>query len=155
MIRDYYKVTEKIQRNLMAAAQKNGFDCDLLAMSLGKEPSTYKNYTYFKNMMPLESFVGVVIEVGAVETVAFLARAVNCVVIPLPKALSEDSDYFKKASVILRETGEVMQSIGDALSDGVYTRAEKKDTVQQIDDAVAALVELKETLKAGLKNEQD
>ena len=153
--KNYESLSEMLQRNLMCTAHQKGFINDVLSSVLGKEPSTYRKYYYVEREMPLASFLGVVVETKAIETVSLLARSINCVVIPLPRALSEDEEYFKKASVILQETGEVMSVIGASLADGVYTRAEKKETIDQIQDAVKALVELQEALKKDLKAGED
>lgn len=81
------------------------------------------------------------------HVVARLARSVGMVAVTLPAARGVHDDLAAVARV-QRETSEAVTAHLDAIADGVIDRAENAHVRSEIDDAIDALVTLRESLAA-------
>ncbi|MFT6658848.1 phage regulatory CII family protein [Maritalea sp.] len=116
-----------------------------------KRHQTFSDY-YNPNqasMMPIDVVAELMRESGDVRIVQTLARMVGHEVVALPQLPARFADLQMALGRTSKEVGEVFTRIGESLSDGTFDKGERQATINEIDEAIGALVALKQVVGEG------
>lgn len=90
----------------------------------------------------------IVRETGSLAVLHAIARECNCVVVQLPPAtVGEHAALVARAGKAMLETGDVIHEVGQSLADQKVTPEERRRIDHQIEEAIAALVTLRLSVK--------
>ena len=133
--------TEKLLAHLMWEAGNKGFTSDDLADLVGGSRRTYENYKYEDARPSLAGFIGMVRVIKPRETLRKLAAQAGGYFIQIigPHD-SGPTSIAKQTADIMKETADVVDAAAAALRDGKVTSAEKNRLVNEIDEAIEALL---------------
>lgn len=82
------------------------------------------------------------------EPLELLAQLAGYSLQPLMSGAESDAETATINAVAMRETGEALASVADALQDGTMSRTEAVTALSEIDDAIRALYELRARVAA-------
>jgi hypothetical protein len=86
---------------------------------------------------------GIVAASGRLDVLQALARECGCIVVALPSIVNPaHADVVAHAAVVMKETADVLTSVGASLADGHFTRTERQHVKDQIIEAHASLAAL-------------
>ena len=154
-MRKYLNITANEVKQLCAATRRQ------VAASGGNEACTYvsgidrhQTFSDYQNteqtaMMPIDIMTELTRESGDVSVLRTLARLVGYEIVALPQLPSSFADLQLAMGKTSKEVGEVFTRIGESLSDGTFDQKERADSTKEIDDAIAALVALRQVVGAG------
>ena len=120
-----------------------GFDDIDLAEFIGSKPSSIKAYRYGDSTPSLAVFVGAWKRIRPIKTLKKLASWSNCVVIQLPEVEEGFGQLIQHAGQVMKETSDVIEKFGQAISDGKLENREIDELDKEIDEAIEALIQLK------------
>lgn len=122
-----------------------------IAALLGKGYSTLMNE--LNGSIPGHKFgalqlIPLMVATGSTRALDYLAGAMGCVCIRLPRAGTAHPTTEQDAIGAVREFGELMAAVGDALADGTINRAERKRIRNEGYQALQAIMTLIQSLEA-------
>lgn len=122
--------------------------CALISNRI-KRHQTFSDYKHPNkpSMMPIDVLAELMRESGDVRVVRTLARMVGHEVVALPELPTNYADLQIAMGRTSKEVGEVFTRIGESLVDGTFDKQERADTIREIDEAMSALVALRETVR--------
>jgi len=113
-----------------------------------KRHQTFSDYKHpdRPSMMPIDVLAELMRESGDVRVVQTLARMVGHEIVALPQLPARFADLQMAMGKTSKEVGEVFTRIGESLSDGTFDQKERSDSTKEIDDAIAALMALRQVV---------
>ncbi|MCZ4274020.1 hypothetical protein O4H47_16835 [Maritalea porphyrae] len=114
--------------------------------------SEYGQSTH-ENFIAIDIAVDLMQESGEVHILRAMARAVGCEVIELPNLPNGFTDLQIAMGKSAKEFGEVISSIGVHISDGKWDHKERQADLKEIDDAILALLALRNLAERGQGDE--
>lgn len=82
-------------------------------------------------------------ECGVPRVTRRLAELSHCVLVDLPKVNDPDAPLGRVSAEALKEVGDVFSTLGEQLSDGVFSSVEDRHLSKEIDEAIVKLLQLK------------
>ncbi len=153
---DLAQITVDDWSNLIAATRHQiracgGHEACALISNRIRRHQTFSDY---KNpdkptMMPIDVLAELMRESGDVRVVRTLARMVGHEVVALPKLPANFADLQIAMGRTSKEVGEVFTRIGESLADGTFDKGERRATTDEINEAIGALVALRQVVEAG------
>ena len=129
--------------DMFQEAREKGFDDTDVADFIGSKTSSIKAYRYGDSIPSLSVFVGAWKIIKPVKTLKKLASWSNCVVIQLPEVEEGFGQLIQHTGQVMKETSDVIEKFGKAISDGILENSEIDMIEKEIDEAVEALIQLK------------
>ncbi|MGA1846886.1 phage regulatory CII family protein [Deferribacter abyssi] len=138
----------EIACSLFQEAREKGFSKEDLADYLGVTPRTIQDYTIGHGLPSAGVIFGVWKLVKPVNTLRRLAGYTNCIVVELPEDKSGKlSKVAKLTAEIMKENADVINGVAEAIEDGKLTRTEKLHLIDEVDEAIEALMRLRVSLE--------
>jgi len=117
-----------------AIAEDVGRPYHVLMQELNQDVGTHK--------LGVELLIPLMRATGSDAPLHYLARAMGGVFVRLPEAGRAQDATFKAALTAVKEFGELMADLNDALADGKVTKSEKLMLARSGQEAVTAIMEL-------------
>jgi len=138
----------EIACNVFQEAREKGFSKEDLGEYLGVTPRTIQDYTVGHGLPSAGVIFGIWKLVKPINTLRKLAKYSNCAVVELPDHKPEKLSKFTKiVAKIMKENADVVDGVAEAIEDGKMTRRERLRLIDEIDEAVDALVKLRVSLE--------
>lgn len=139
---------KEIAYSLFQEARDKGFTKEDLADYLGSTVRTIQDYSIGHGLPSASIIFGTWKLIKPFKTLKKLARYSDCVVVKLPKVKNEDLPRIAKlTSEIMKENADVISGVSEAIRDGKLTRTEKLHLIDEINEAIEALMRLRVSLE--------
>ncbi|MCD8553706.1 hypothetical protein [Seleniivibrio sp.] len=155
MKKDYDLFASQIRMILIKELHRNGVRDSKIADISGHNEAFIKRLCHDSTRtIRLKSFLGLLIEFRALETLQQISSELNCFVYELPE-LSKDknTDLFLKSANVLKEAVATFESVKMSLEDGKYDIDEQEITCSIIDNAIKTLLQLQMSIKCNTTNQ--
>lgn len=119
-----------------------------LAEKLGPDYRSFMYWLEGQRKFPAELLPGLCRELEDYELMDILERQIGRVAfrVPASSALSAIGDI-KATQRLVKEVGEALESLANALEDGIVTASELKETIPELDDVIRECAHLKHWLE--------
>jgi len=137
----YRDTAESIVMDALAEAKEKGWTFEMLAERIGGSPHSFRHYAYGEGHPSLAVFIGILVTAKpkkAVKRIAELAglRAVEV----------NENSLSTSFGRVMKEVGEAIAEISQALEDGEITEDEAKACLKEVDEAIDELIKFKNQL---------
>ena len=133
--------------DLIHDGKKEGFNFDDIAEFIGGAKSTVKGYAYGEKIPSFGAFLGMLRLLKSKKVIQEIAKIGNFIIIEEPKIIKNNSNLIAHTSTITKEISDVLNEISKSLEDNQVTDIEKEKIIKEIDEAIEALLQCKESLK--------
>lgn len=99
--------------------------------------------------IPVDVVADLMLDSGDIALLQAVARMIGCEVVQLPQMPQGFAELQMAMGKTSKEVGEVFTRIGESLADGTFDKGERRATTDEINEAIGALVALRQVVEAG------
>lgn len=137
-------LAKEISYSLLQEARDKGFTKEDLAEYLGLTPRTVQDYTVGHGVPAASIIFGVWKLIKPYKTLKKLALYSDCLVFKVPNVNKDKLPRVAKLTAqIMKETSDVIDGVAVAIEDGKLTRTEKLRLIDEVNEALDALLKLR------------
>jgi len=129
--------------DMFQEAREKGFDDNDIADFIGSKTSSIKAYRYGDSIPSMAVFIGAFKLIKPEKVMKKFASWANGVFIPLPEVEEGFGQLIQHAGQVMKETSDVIEKFGKAISDGILENKEIDELEKEIEEAIEALIQLK------------
>jgi len=104
---------------------------------------------HLEQFIPIDIVADLTIEGKDASVLRALARLAGYEVVQLPQMPQGFAELQLAMGKTSKEVGEVFTRIGESLADGTFDKGERRATTDEINEAIGALVALRQVVEAG------